>query len=92
MYNAESVVLVKPRSLEQIWPHDHGTYKTKERDHPESNVAYDETFVRKAIAEAGLTLVDPIRPDASYSPARAPKRGSAGANLWYSSSVLAVRI
>lgn len=91
MYNAATQKLVPGRSLERYWPHDHGTYRVKEEDKPESNVAYEEGFVREAYRRAGLTIVEPIRPDASYSPARAPKRGEDAANLWYSSAIIARR-
>jgi ubiquinone/menaquinone biosynthesis C-methylase UbiE len=91
MYNKDTQDVVPGKRLEQYWPNDFGNYRTKEKDAPESNVAYDESYVRSAYAEAGLTIVDPIRPDASYSPARAPKRGDNTANLWYSSAVIAVR-
>jgi SAM-dependent methyltransferase len=90
MYNADSLALVPAKSLTTAWPNDYGTYRTKERDHPESNVAYEESFVREAYQRAGLRVVEPIRPDASYSPARAPKRGAAP-HLWYSCTIIAVR-
>src|SRR5258708_19357159 len=47
MYNAQSLELVPGKSLAAAWPNDHGTYRTKEKDHPESNVAYDESYVRE---------------------------------------------
>jgi len=92
LYNRASEQLVPSRRLQQYWPNDFGDYRTKEKDAPESNVSYDEQYVRRAHAEAGLTIVEPIRPDASYSPIRAPKRvGDGAANLWYTTSVIAVR-
>jgi SAM-dependent methyltransferase len=91
MYNDVTEQLVPGKRLKQYWPNDYGHYRTKEKDAPESNVAYEERYVRETFRAAGLTVVDPIRPDASYSPARAPKRGDDVANLWYSSSVIAVR-
>jgi SAM-dependent methyltransferase len=91
MYNEVTERLVPGRRLTQYWPNDYGTYRTKEKDAPESNVAYAESFIREAYAAAGLTIVEPIRPDASYSPARAPKRGDEAANLWYSAGLIAVR-
>jgi ubiquinone/menaquinone biosynthesis C-methylase UbiE len=90
MYHQPSLDLVPARSLATAWPNDYGNYRTKERDNPESNVAYEERYVREVCERVGLTLVEPIRPDASYSPARAPKRGSAP-HLWYSVAVIAVR-
>jgi len=91
MWNAETEKLVPAKHLTHYWPNDFGHYRTKEKDAPESNVAYEETWVREAYRRAGLTVVDPIRPDASYSPARAPERGPGTANLWYSSGIIAVR-
>jgi SAM-dependent methyltransferase len=91
VYNDETERLVPGRRLHQYWPHDRGTHRLKEADAPESNVAYAEQYVRGAYAEAGLQVLDPLRPDASYSPARAPKRGDDAANLWYSTTVIAVR-
>jgi SAM-dependent methyltransferase len=92
MYNRTTQQSVPGRRLEQYWPNDYGSYRTKDKDHPESNVAYDEGYVRRVHEEAGLTIVEPIRPDVSYSPIRAPKKiGDAAANLWYATSVIAVR-
>jgi SAM-dependent methyltransferase len=91
MYNEDTEQLVPGRRLEQYWPHAQGTHRLKEAHAPESNVAYAESYVRSAYAQAGLTVLEPLRPDASYSPARAPKRSDAAANLWYSTSVIAVR-
>jgi SAM-dependent methyltransferase len=91
LFNRATQQLVPGRRLERYWPNDFGTHRTKEKDAPESNVAYEEGYVRDAYGKAGLTIVEPIRPDASYSPARAPKRGDDSANLWYSSSIIAVR-
>jgi SAM-dependent methyltransferase len=91
MFNDETQRRVPGKRLEQYWPNDYRTYRTKEKDAPESNVAYEEGYVRGAYAAAGLTIAEPIRPDASYSPARAPKRSADAANLWYSSGIIAIR-
>jgi ubiquinone/menaquinone biosynthesis C-methylase UbiE len=92
LFNRASEQLVASRRLQQYWPNDFGHYRTKEKDAPESNVSYDEEYVRRVHAEAGLRIVEPLRPDASYSPIRAPKRvGDGAANLWYSTSVIAVK-
>jgi SAM-dependent methyltransferase len=90
-YNEETEKLLPGRRLEQYWPYAEGTHRLKEADAPESNVAYSESYVRTAFEQAGLTILEPFRPDASYSPARAPKRTDAAANLWYSTSIIAVR-
>jgi SAM-dependent methyltransferase len=91
LFNEETQRLVPGRRLEQYWPNDFGTYRTKEKDAPESNVAYEERYARTAYGDAGLKILEPIRPDASYSPARAPKRGDDAANLWYSAGIIAIR-
>jgi len=91
VFNRETQRLVPGRRVERYWPNDYGTYRTKEKDAPESNIAYEEGYVRDAYVKAGLRIVEPIRPDASYSPARAPKRGDDTANLWYSSGIIAIR-
>ena len=91
LYNRETQRVLPGQRLERYWPHDHGTYRTKERDSPESNVAYEEGYLRSAYDAAGLRILEPIRPDASYSPARAPRRNDDAANLWYSCGVIAVR-
>jgi ubiquinone/menaquinone biosynthesis C-methylase UbiE len=91
LFNSESLRLLTPRSLTEIWPNDFGTYRTKEKDHPESNVAYDELYVRSLHDKIGFTLVEPIRPDASYAPTRSPKHGAAAPHLWYTGCVIAQR-
>jgi SAM-dependent methyltransferase len=90
MFNSQSLRSVPARSLAVTWPHDYDVYRIKELEAPEANVAYDESYVRAAYQKAGLTVIEPVRPDASYSPARAPKRVSA-AHLWYACSIIAVR-
>jgi SAM-dependent methyltransferase len=90
MYNEQTQARTPGRSLDLAWPHDFGTYRLKEKDSPESNVAYEEGYVRETYKRAGLTILEPIRPDASYSPARAPKRGQAP-HLWYSSGIIAIK-
>lgn len=90
-YNEETERHLPGRRLEQYWPHGRGNHRLKEEHAPESNVAYAESYVREAYANAGLTVLEPFRPDASYSPGRAPKRSDDAANLWYSTSIIAIR-
>ncbi|NYH93363.1 methyltransferase domain-containing protein [Actinopolymorpha rutila] len=90
LYNAESHQRFPGRRLEEIWPHDHGAYRLKEEDSPESSVAYDEIYLRKAYEKVGLTILEPFRPDASYSAIRAPKHGNGAPHLWYTTCVIAV--
>lgn len=92
LYNSASILSVTPRRLNQIWPVDHDYYRLKEENSPESNVSYDETWVRNAVQRAGLKILEPFRPDASYSAVRRPKGSEVGANLWYSMSVIGARV
>ncbi|MGX5735462.1 class I SAM-dependent methyltransferase [Bosea thiooxidans] len=92
LYNSASILAVPHRRLNQVWPIDHGYYRLKEANSPESNVSYDETWIRNAYQAAGMTILEPFRPDASYSAIRRPKDSEVGANLWYSMSVIGVRV
>jgi len=90
LYNSESQALIPGRRLAEIWPNDYGTYRIKEKDSPESNVAFDEAYLRKVYQRVGLTIVEPIRPDVSYSPVRAPQHGNGAPHLWYTTCIIAV--
>jgi hypothetical protein len=90
LYNEQTQSRNPGRNLAVAWPHDMGHYRLKEKDAPESNVAYEEGYLRQAYKQAGLTILEPLRPDASYSPARAPKRGQAP-HLWYSVGIIAIK-
>jgi SAM-dependent methyltransferase len=88
MYNAETEKVLPGRSLAATWPHEREHHRLKDAEHPESNVAFDELWVRPRYGEAGLEIVEPVRPDATYSPLRVP-RGVAASNLWYACTVIA---
>jgi SAM-dependent methyltransferase len=88
MYNSSSEKVLPTRSLTETWPHERDQYRLKDAEHPESNVAFDELWVRPHYGEAGLEIVEPVRPDATYSPLRAP-RGVSASNLWYACTVIA---
>jgi SAM-dependent methyltransferase len=90
LYNEQTQSRLPGRNLATAWPFELGHYRLKEKDAPESNVAYEEGWLREAYKRAGLTILEPLRPDASYSPARAPKRGDAP-HLWYSMGVIAIK-
>jgi SAM-dependent methyltransferase len=90
LYNEQTQARNPGRNLTVAWPHDMGHYRLKEKDAPESNVAYEEGYLRQAYKRAGLSILEPLRPDASYSPARAPKRGQAP-HLWYSVGIIAIK-
>ncbi|WP_020668520.1 class I SAM-dependent methyltransferase [Amycolatopsis nigrescens] len=90
MYNAESERLLPGRSLDKAWPHARGSHRLKEAAHPESNVAFDELWLRPQYRDSGLRIVEPVRPDATYSPLRVPARIEAS-HLWYTCTIIALK-
>jgi ubiquinone/menaquinone biosynthesis C-methylase UbiE len=88
MYNSETEKILPGRSLARTWPHEHDQHRLLDSAHPESNVAYDELWIRPQYAKTGMSIVEPVRPDATYSPLRVP-RGIEASNLWYSSTIIA---
>lgn len=88
MYNSETERVLPGRNLRTAWPHRREAHRISDAEHPESNVAYDELWLRPHYAEAGLHIVEPIRPDATYSPLRVP-RGVEAAHLWYTCTIIA---
>ncbi|WP_158881478.1 class I SAM-dependent methyltransferase [Amycolatopsis anabasis] len=88
LYNRRSEQALPGRSLRKAWPFARDHHRLKDAEHPESNVAYDELWLRPAYRQAGLRILDPLRPDATYSPLRVPQRVSA-AHLWYTNTVIA---
>lgn len=92
IYNKESQKLIPGAAdLAKHWKHDHGDYRTKQNDIPEASVAYNEPLIRNLYRDAGLTIAEPIRLDASYCPARIPENRSLGMHLHYSCGIIAVR-
>jgi hypothetical protein len=75
----------------KYWPYEHGAYRVWDKEHPETNFAYDALLIRRLYADAGLEVVEPFRGDASYSPARIPRLRSLGMHLYHALSVIAVR-
>ncbi|HEX3589936.1 MAG TPA: class I SAM-dependent methyltransferase [Pseudonocardiaceae bacterium] len=88
MYNSNTEKVLPGRSLAATWPHERDHHRLKDAEHPESNVAFDELWVRPGYGDAGLEIVEPVRPDATYSPLRAPRNVSAS-NLWYATTIIA---
>jgi SAM-dependent methyltransferase len=88
MYNSQSEKVLPSRSLIPTWPHERAQHRLKDAEHPESNVAFDELWVRPNYEQAGLNIVEPVRPDATYSPLRAPRSVDAS-NLWYATTIIA---
>ncbi len=92
LFNSNSAALLQGKSLIEIWPNDHGTHRTMSDEFPELSVTYDELWVRSCYEEAGLKIVEPIRPDATYSAARIPEDRMQGRHLYYAQSIIAVRV
>jgi SAM-dependent methyltransferase len=92
LFNRQSEALFPNHSIDEIWPHDHGTYRTKSDEFPEGSIAFDEMWVRQQYKEAGLLILDPIRSDATYSTARIPDDRKEGRHLYYAQSIIAVRL
>lgn len=91
LFNSEGARLVEGRSMGSIWGDDHGTHRTISDTTPEASVLYDELSVRSWYEEAGLRIVEPVRLDATYCPARIPKERRKGMHLYYASSIIAIR-
>lgn len=92
VYNERTVQLTSTScSVNRNWKFDHGEFRVKDDDQPEASVAYEEGAVRRMYAEAGLEILEPFRPDASYNCARIPDDRSEGIHLHYSLCVMAVR-
>lgn len=88
MYNSASEKVLPGRSLVKTWPHERDQHRLLDAEHPESNVAFDELWVRPNYGAAGLDIVEPVRPDATYSPLRVPA-GVSASNLWYATTIIA---
>ncbi len=92
IFNRRSMELTSTEAVVQkSWSYDHGDYRVKVEDQPEASVAYEESAVRRMYAEAGLEILEPFRPDASYHAGRIPDDRSVGIHLHYALSIVAVR-
>ena len=91
LFNSTNPSRLQGKSLTELWPNDHGSHRTKSDDFPELSVAYDEPWVRARYAELGLKIVEPIRPDATYSTTRIPEDRIQGRHLYYSHCIVAER-
>jgi len=92
VYNQRSAQLTSTEeSVKKNWNYDHGDFRVKSEEIPETSVAYNEAKIRQMYAEAGFEILEPFRPDASYNSARIPKDRSAGIHLYYCLSVVAIR-
>ncbi|WP_341529800.1 class I SAM-dependent methyltransferase [Nostoc sp. UHCC 0302] len=91
LYNKDSAQLtLGGGDAARYWKYDHGDYRTKTEQFPESSVAVEYSRVRQLYSEAGLTIIDPIRTDASYCSARIPSNREQGMHLYYCCSIIAV--
>ncbi|ABE63796.1 Methyltransferase type 11 [Nitrobacter hamburgensis X14] len=92
VYNRRSVELTSTAAtVKKNWNYDHGDFRVKSEDQPEASVAHEEAAIRKMYAEAGLEILEPFRPDASYHAGRIPDDRSVGIHLHYALSIVAIR-
>lgn len=92
VYNQRSMQLTSTSAaVQKNWKYDHGEFRVKTEDQPEASVAYEEAAIRKMYTQAGLEILEPFRPDASYNAGRIPNDRSAGIHLHYALSILAIR-
>lgn len=92
VYNKRTLELTQTTSsVEHSWKFDHGEYRVKDDDQPEASIAYEEGAIRRMYAEAGLQILEPFRPDASYNAARIPSNRSEGIHLHHCLCVIAMR-
>jgi ubiquinone/menaquinone biosynthesis C-methylase UbiE len=92
VYNQRSMQLTSTRAVvKRNWNYDHTAFRVKAEDQPEASVAYDEATIRKMYSEAGLEILEPFRPDASYNAGRIPDDRSVGIHLHYALSIIAIR-
>jgi SAM-dependent methyltransferase len=92
VYNQRSMQLTSTSAVvRRNWNYDHTDFRVKVEDQPEASVAYDEAAIRKMYDEAGLEILEPFRPDASYNAGRIPDDRSAGIHLHYALSIIAIR-
>jgi len=89
--NAASMIPGAADNIAKHWPHHRGGYRIKNAQDPEESVIYELSSVRSFYSDAGLTIVEPFRIDASYSPARIPAKRQLGMHLYYVLSIIAVR-
>jgi SAM-dependent methyltransferase len=91
-YNKRTVQLTSTTSvIKRNWRFDHGDFRVKDEDQPEASVAYEEGAIRRMYADAGLDILEPFRPDASYNSARIPDNRSEGIHLHHALCIIAVR-
>jgi SAM-dependent methyltransferase len=92
VYNKRTVELTQTISgVQRNWKFDHGDFRVKDDDQPEASIAYEEGAIRRMYAEAGLEILEPLRPDASYNAARIPANRSEGIHLHHCLCIVAVR-
>jgi SAM-dependent methyltransferase len=92
VYNQRTVLLTSTiAAVQRNWKFDHGDFRVKDDDQPEASVAYEEGAIRRMYTDAGLEILEPLRPDASYNSARIPDNRSEGIHLHYALCVVAIR-
>lgn len=91
LFNSQSTQMLSGRSMETLWPVNCGTYRIMDPMEPELSVLYNEASVRAWYADAGLSIIEPIRVDATYCPSRIPMERSEGMHLYYAQSIIAMK-
>jgi SAM-dependent methyltransferase len=92
IYNKSTISLVPEvaNNIAKHWPHNYHDYRIKSDVWPEESVLYDVSMIRDFYANAGLTILEPFRVDASYSPVRIPSARQLGRHLYYALSIIAI--
>jgi SAM-dependent methyltransferase len=88
---AASMIPGAAGNIAKHWPHHCGGYRIKNAQCPEESVIYELLPVRSFYSNADLIVVEPLRADASYCPARIPAKRELGMHLYYALSIIAVR-
>ncbi|MER2508406.1 MAG: class I SAM-dependent methyltransferase [Amaricoccus sp.] len=76
--------------LDELWPNRREGWRFRNEQSPGESVAYEQGKIRELFCDAGLTIIEPIRPDASYNLARIPKIRQMGTHLHHCVSIVAV--
>ena len=92
MYSDEATALVPGarERLSRLWPYSEDGFRYKNRKSPGESVAYSTALISELYDTAGFKLLDPVRMDASYCPARTPKIREMGTHLYYAQALIAI--
>ncbi len=76
--------------LDKFWPCEQDGWRFRNPDSPGESVAFEQRRIRELYADAGLTVMEPFRPDPSYNLARIPKVRAMGQHLHHCVCIVAV--